>query len=254
MHARPFVQLAAVAALLAAPVPVALAAPIGPVAAPTTITSEIGARIRWGGSGFEASIFDPQAGPQGQLRHLAQLDPRGAPVWQLGQAYGFRVRFDGASGELSLAVDFDRNRDFTAGETIARSLFLAPGLTSYKDMGFEALWISVRQSRTAQSRITDLMINGTPQDSLLPAAGQGIGAYYGQHGLRPMTVLDVTGNLTFATRGTAQESPAWDFKLLNAREPVNVPLPAAMAVLGVALLVLAWVRRPRQPLGTAPRR
>ncbi len=221
------------------------AAPIIAVTAPSSITSEIGARIRWGGSGFEASIFDPGAGSNASLRHLAELDARGAPAWRIGQANGFRIAFSGITGELSLAVDFDRSGGFTSGEIVSRSVFVVPGLVSYAGMGFEALWVSARQSRTAQSSITDLTINGRAQPSLLPAAGQAAGGFYSTEDMRPIVQFDITGNITFATRGTSQESPAWDFKFLNAREPVNVPLPAALAVLGIGLLALAWVRRPR---------
>jgi hypothetical protein len=249
MPARPLPLIAAAAALAVATPHAVPAAPIGVVTQPLAIATEVGARLRWGATGFEASIFDPHAAAPDRLRHIASLDPRGAPAWQVGQPHGFRVAFSSTTGELSLAVDFDRSGGFDAGEAIARTAFSQPGLGSYAGMGFEALWISARQRRDASSRITDLKINGIAMPALLPAAGQGIGAYYALPGMRPIAEFDITGNITFATRGTAQESPAWDFKFLNAREPVHVPLPAAMALMGLALLVLAWVRRPRDRTG-----
>jgi hypothetical protein len=215
--------------------------------APFGADTEIGARIRWGGQGgFRGSVFDPESGPSGQI-HQQGLN---GPLWNLNTAYGFEVRFTSATGALSLAVDFNRNTQFSNGETVTRSAFGAPGPVSFVGESFEALWISVRQSGAARSSITDLVINGVAQSSLTPAAGQGGGMYFlGANGQAPRDWV-VRGNVTFFG-ATAQESPAWDFKFMNVptptggAEPTAVSAPAGIAVLAMGLLGLVAVRRRR---------
>jgi MYXO-CTERM domain-containing protein len=249
MPFRPAVGLLAVALAVATPavIPVAQASPVtAQSVAPLGADTEIGARIRWGGNGgFRGSVFDPDFGANNQINQQSL----NGPLWQVGTAYGFEVRFTSASGALSLAVDFNRNQQFSSGETVTRSVFGAPGPSSFAGESFEALWISVRQNGTARSSITDLVVNGAAQASLAPAAGQGGGMYFlGANGQAPQDWV-VRGNVTFFG-ATAQESPAWDFKFMNVptasgSEPTAVSAPAGVAVLALGLLGLAAVRRRR---------
>lgn len=238
------------AAALALP-PHAAAAPIGVITAPVGANDEIGARIRWGGRGFEASLFDPDFGTQGRIDQSVNLDRPGAPAWQVGRAHAFELRFDSLTGALGLAIDFNRNGSFQPPEMISRSSFAAPDLVSYAGMGFDTLWISARQSGQARSQITDLTINGTPQASLAPAAGQPISRHYGAAHGNPVADWLITGNITFLTQGAAQESPAWDFKFLDAGAPggaegAAVPLPAALGLFALGVAGLAAARALRQ--------
>jgi hypothetical protein len=242
---------AAALALAAAPTGPAAAAPIAPVAAPSGANTEIGARIRWGGSGFEASLFDPDFGTNGTINQSVNLNRPGAPAWQVGRAYGFQIDFTSATGALGLAIDFNRNNSFQPFETISRSVFAAPDLVSYTGFGFETLWISARQSGTARSQITDLTINGSAQTSLTPAAGTGISRHYAASHGNPIADWLITGNITFLTAGTSQESPAWDFKFLDAgtprgADPAEVPLPAALGLFALAVAGFAAARAMRE--------
>lgn len=216
-------------------------------AAPAGAVTEIGARIRWGGSGFEASLFDAHSGSLGRINQSPTLNPGGTPVWRPGQAYAFEVSFVGATGTLGLAVDFDRNGSFGPGESITRTLFRAPGPTSYVGEVFEAVWISVRQSGNGSSSLTNLVVNGVAQPSLTPPAGTPAGAFYLPSGGAAPANWTITGQITFAA-GAGQENPAWDFKFLNVppgpgATPSAVPAPAGLAALCIGLLGLAAVRR-----------
>jgi hypothetical protein len=177
-------------------------------------TSEIGARIRWGASGFEGSLYD--SSPFGQT---PTLNPSGSPVWQLNVPYAFQVTFDSSTGELGLSVDFNRNNSFGAGESIFRTSFSTPGQTSYSGFGFD--YIEIRGNEggsTARSEISNLTINGDAQANLAPN-GAFINRFYADsNGL--LANVTITGNLTFTTSGTSQERPAYDFVFGNASQVI----------------------------------
>lgn len=200
------------------------------------VATEIGARIRWGGTGFEASIFDNN--PFGQT---PTLNPTGTPVWQLNQAYKFEVTYDGSTGTLGLKVDFDRNDSFGTGESISRSLF--SGTTSYAGLGFEYLSISGNEGgSTARSTVSDLVINGSSQTSISPNGGFSEIFYKNSSGgaLDPITI---TGKLTYTATGTSQERPSWNF---NFKGPAAASVPdggTTLAMMGLAFSGLALARR-----------
>ena len=64
----------------------------GPV---SPLPSELGARARWGGTGFEAVMLDAGTQVVGTT-----LNPVGSPVWQLGQPHAFRLFWEWFSGTL----------------------------------------------------------------------------------------------------------------------------------------------------------
>lgn len=212
--------------------------------------TEIGARIRWGGNRFEGSVFDGNP-----VRHLATLNPSGSPVWQLNVPYLFEVSFDSATGALGLAVDFNQDNVFGAGETVSRSLFVTPGLTSYLDYGFRYLSISGNErGSTARSQLTNLTINGTALPDITPN-GNLVQRFYGDSAGEVLGPdIRMTGNLTYLTAGTAQERPSWNFNLKQAEElPLGgsgsggaaVPEPGSMALLGLCTLLAAGRSWPR---------
>jgi hypothetical protein len=210
---------------------------------PGGTTTEMGARIRWGGSGFEASIFD--SAPSGP--HTPTLNPGGSPVWGLGNQYGFMVTFDPLTGTLGLSVDFNRDSRFGGGESIARSVFSTPPRTDYTGHGFRYLSIVGNETgSTARSNITNLVINGTSFSSLTPN-GIFLEQYYKDSSGNPIAPIAITGDLTFVTAGTSQERPSWNFNFKDSAPSVPVPEPAPLIIcslfgaLGVG--VARWQRK-----------
>ncbi len=227
--------------------PAAQASTIGVIATPATPpTTEIGARMRWGGTGFEGSVYD-----NSPLTQNPTLNPQGTPFWQVGQAYGFRVAFDSASGAISLAVDFNRDQSFSAGETATQTAFGPPGQTSYAGFGFEMLSISLNQGgSTGRSVIRDLTINGTAFGTFSNNDPTLVDVFYASTPAAPIANWTITGTVSFTVAGTSQERPAWDFRFRGVGTPTNgggdptlVPAPAGLAVLGLGLLGLAALRR-----------
>lgn len=209
----------------------ASAVPIA-VANPGGTTTEIGARIRWGASGFEASLFD-----NSPLNQNPTLNPVGSPVWGVGNAYKFKITFDSVTGALDLSVDFNRDSSFGAGEYISRSVFTAPPQTNYTGYAFDYLSISGNESgSTGRSMVSNLVINGTSLATLTPA-GLFLEQFYEDSSGNPMAAITITGDLTFMTAGTSQERPSWNFNFKNSALAPTIPEPGAVGVFSIGLLV-----------------
>lgn len=218
-------------------------ATITSIADPTGTVGEIGARIRWGGNGFEASLYD--SNPFGQA---PTLNPAGTPVWTpvSGAAHKFQVTFDSISGLLGLSVDFDRSGTFGTGESISKGTFAAPGQTSYVGYGFKYLSISGNESGSAgRSSVGNLVINGTSLPGIAPL-GTFLENFYKDSTGNPITSITITGELDFTVAGTSQERPSWNFILRDAATPVPEPstyAAAALLVLPVLLNARRMLRR-----------
>lgn len=186
------------------------------------VATEIGAKIRWGGSGYEAGIRDNGT-------DTPTLNPSGAPVWtsHIGNPHNFEVFWDSSAGSLSLSVDFNRDSAFGIGETVSRSAFLAGGgglgLTDYTGYAFDYVSISGNGS---VSSLTNLVINGSSLPSITPT-GPFTETFYGGTN-NPTGDILISGQLTFFNgTGNFQENPAWNFRLRGAATPASADTPVA---------------------------
>jgi MYXO-CTERM domain-containing protein len=200
-------------------------------------STEMGARLRWGRSGFEAALRDGGTS-------VVNLNPVGTPVWVVGSDYKFNVSYVVATGTLSLGVDFNGDTTFGAGETLSLSTFAAPGLTNYSGYGFNYLQISGNEGgSSARSSVSSLVINGESESSLAPV-GTFLDTFYDDNALGAIG-WNINGVLNFSTVGTGDERPSWNFSFRSPEllATNDVPEPGSLTLAALGLLGLVAARR-----------
>jgi MYXO-CTERM domain-containing protein len=188
----------------------------------------IGARIRWGASGWEGAIR--RGAPANTVNQT--LNPTGTPVWQLDTPYDFQVTWTGATGTMGLTIDF--------GGTIG-SQSISHVFTDRIGWGFNVLQISGNESggSTRRSNVSNLSINGFSQSTLTPN-GTLLDTYYGDSSSNLLSTITIDGTFTMTAFGTGNdERPSWNFSL---RDPQAVPEPGALTMWAVGLLGVCGIR------------
>lgn len=211
----------------------------GPV---SPLPVELGARARWGGTGFEAVMLDAGTQVVG-----TSLNPVGTPVWQLGQPHAFRLFWDWTVGTLTWQIDFNRDNSFGAGETASFTRVARIG-TSFSYILLTA------NSRTSGANsnaidISNLRVNGTNLGSFTAdSTGPSIGQYFEPDQLGPrFRSIEILGDMVFRNTGGngafQGERPRMQIDFLGV-EPVPEPASWVMLVAGFGA-VGATLRRRR---------
>ncbi len=232
-----FAGAAAVALSMLSAVPTTASAAVVSITNPGG-SGDIGARIRWGGTGWEAAIrssgFCPGPDP---FVCGSTLNPTGSPVWTVGVDYAFKVEYK-IDGSLYLGVDFNRADGIEAAEAITYSFGALNG------SGFNFLQIFGNDG-SAESEATGLMINGVSFGTLASGSSSVSTDTFYNDTSGGATPWLITGNLRFRSAGTTDENPSWNFNFRSPGTPDSNPVsaPGTLALSALALLALGAVRR-----------
>ena len=225
---------------------------VAPAAAPATVIlssgpaspllTEVSARARWGGTGFEAVMLEAGTQVAG-----TSLNPVGSPVWQLGQPHAFRLAWSWTTGTLTWQIDFNRDNSFGAGETAS---FTRPARIG-TSFGYVLLTANSRTSGANSNAIdiSNLRINGTNLGSFTADSnGPSIGQFFEPDPLGPrFRSIEILGDMVFRNTGGngafQGERPRMQIDFLGA-EPVPEPTSWVMLVAGFGA-VGATLRRRR---------
>jgi hypothetical protein len=236
-------RLACLAAGVIAVVPAAVSATVilssGPV---SPLPSELGARARWGGTGFEAVMLDAGTQVVGTT-----LNPVGTPVWQLGQSHAFRLAWSWTTGILTWQIDFNRDNSFDVGETASITRLARIGTT----FGYVLLTADSRTSGANSNAIdiNNFRINGTNLGSFTAnSSSPNIGQWFEPDPLGPrFRSIEILGDMVYRNTGGngafQGERPRMQLQFFGA-EPVPEPTSWVMLVAGFGA-VGATLRRRR---------
>lgn len=234
--------------VLAAAVPASAAKVVSTSAPVVRIPSDMGARARWGTTGWESILVNEG----GALLTQTAIDRPGTPVWQLGQPYNFSLQWQSKTGTLGWSIDFNRNGVF---ETVEQSSFTKAGRANF---GYQFIRLTgasrVQGANSNTIDIANLAVNGTNLTSLSAANGGAFDQWYmPQKGL--FRDIGVTGTMTFRNTGGngafAQERPVFNIFLVGQQAlPAAVPEPQTWALLVLGFgMVGVGARRRNQNIG-----
>lgn len=230
------------AATVLAVAPVAVSATVvlssGP---PSPLPQELGARARWGGTGFEAVMLDGGTQVVG-----TQLNPVGSPVWQLGQPHAFRLAWDWVTGTLTWQIDFNRDNSFGTGESASFTRLARAG-TSF------AYVLLTADSRTTGANsnaidINNLQINGTGLGNFTAnSAAPNLGQWFEPATPGPrFRTIEILGEIVYRNTGGngafQSERPRMQLSFFGA-EPVPEPASWVMLLTGFGSVGVMLRRR-----------
>jgi hypothetical protein len=236
-------RLAALAALMLSPM-AASATVLISVGPQDPFERDITARARWGASGYEANLRSNGLDVVGTT-----LNPGGAPVWQLGQSYDFRLSWQAATGTTTWQIDFNRDGIFAASET---SSFIKAERIGQSFQYIEMTMTTQTNGNNASGlNVSNLSINGTSLGNFAHSGNTTQTVWF--ESTTGFEDIEILGDLSFLrVRGSgnsvfAQERPRLEFSFVGpvTLEPVPEPAAWAMLLAGFGFVGAAQRRRTR---------
>lgn len=196
---------------------------------PSTATAGLPqARLRWGGSGYEAAI---------RLDGIdrVMMFPTGTPRWSDGEGRNFLITYQAATGAFNLSVDWDRNNSFSGiGESISWSITTPDrrfsGIRFFNNSQNISITPLTVQTNLGNSTLASVPFNGT--------------SYYTWTNLSSiMSDLTLAGQIRFDPTGVYSNESRWEVGLVGASA---VPEPGSMSLLAAGMAGLVGFRRLRK--------
>jgi hypothetical protein len=236
-------RLAAMAALLLSPM-VANATVEISIGPQDPFERDIGARARWGASGYEANLRNNGLDVAG-----TELNPAGGPVWQLGQSYDFRLSWQAATGTTTWQIDFNRDGLFSASET---SSFIKPERIGQSFQYIEmTLATQTNGNNSSGLNVNNLSINGTSFGNFAQSGNTAQTVWFADsEGFSDIEILGDLSFLRLSGNGNSPfttDRPSLEFAFVGPSplEPVPEPAAWAMLIAGFGLVGAAQRRRTR---------
>jgi hypothetical protein len=225
---------------------------LAPMAASATVEISIGpqdpferdvtARARWGGSGYEANLRNNGVDVIGSA-----LNPGGAPVWQLGQSYDFRLSWQAATGTTTWQIDFNRDGIFSAAET---SSFIKPERIGQSFQYIEMTMATQTNGSNASGlNVNNLTINGTSLGNFAHSGNTARTVWFeSTTGFGDIEILGDLSFLRLSGSGNSvfqQERPRLEISFVAPQllEPVPEPAAWGMLIAGFGLVGARQRRR-----------
>lgn len=205
---------------------------------------DITARARWGASGYEANLRSNGLDVAGTA-----LNPGGAPVWVLGQSYGFRLSWQAATGTTTWQIDFNRDGLFSAAET---SSFSKPERIGQSFQFIEmTMTTQTNGSNASGLNVGNLAINGTSLGNFAQSGNTAQTVWFADN--EGFSNVEILGDLSFLRLSGSgnsvfqQERPRLEFSFVGpiTLEPVPEPATWAMLIAGFGFVGTAQRRRTR---------
>jgi hypothetical protein len=231
---------------------VALTAPAD-IAAALASTSHMDARLRNGGSGYEAALL-PGSGANvwnSNFSGGSALVPTvgGAPDdWR-----NFEINYTMATGVLTLKVDANQSGDFGGAGTNGGAFETLTYDFGTDGFSFKYIDLYYRGSTTtsADAKLRNVVVDGTAQGSFDSGSVNYTDAVFGQVGGGYFGDIAISGQFDF-TASSSGEVPSFGVKLRDISPPPSavsaIPEPASMAALSGFLSCGLFLRSRRKAI------